>query len=411
MALRTLHVVVPRERADEVLGVLREEGWEHSYISGVDNTFIIISAGVREVEDVVEQLKAIGVGREYGSMYLTSPLTSLPQPQKRKESLLERASKDEILSVLERSGKLSGNYLVLILLSAVLAALGLLANNAVVIIGSMLISPLMGPITSTAIGTVMSDRKIFEDGVKAELVGIGLAILVGFLLSKIFPGASLTAEILARTQPTIAEFVLAIISGLAAAVCLTGGIEAALVGVAIAASLMPPAANVGIGLGLGNPMVSFDSALLLLINIFSINLACTLMFWLQGIRPAVTRRRMVAARVIRRRAAAVLLALLAFSIPIGLTTQGIYEQTRVTPIATIAAYSQAWAAGAVISSFNVAYERAGKVAIIQLAFYSDEPVSPDVALKISAITTLASRIPTITIVQVIQVDSISLLLG
>ncbi|MEM3465527.1 MAG: TIGR00341 family protein [Candidatus Jordarchaeales archaeon] len=411
MVLRALHVIVPRDRADEILNMLGEAGWVHSYVSGVDNTFIIIEAGVREIEEVMEHLKAIGVGREYGSIYLMSPLTSLPQPRKRKELLLERASKDEILSVIERSGKLSGNYLVLILLSAILAALGLLANNVIVVIGSTLVSPLMGPITTTAIGTVMSDRQLFKDGVKAELVGIGLSVLIGFLLTKMFPGASPTTEILSVAQLTLAEFVLAIISGLAAAVCLTGGIEAALVGVAIAASLLPPAANVGIGLGLGNPAILFGSVFLLLINIFSINLACTLMFWVQGIRPLVTRRRMVAVRVIRRRAIAVFLALLALSIPVIITTQGIYAQTQVTPAATLATYSQAWSAKAVVSSLNVIYERNSNIAIVQATIYSDEPISSDIALKISAITTFASRIPTITIIHVIQVNSIILLLG
>lgn len=411
MALRALQVVVPRDKSDEILSFLKGGEWDYSYVSGVDNTIILITAGAREIESVIEQLRSLGVGREYGAFYLTSLLSTLPQPVKAKELTLERASKDEIMSVIERAGKLSGNYILLVVLSAVLAALGLLANNVAVIIGSMVVAPLMGPITSTAIGTVMSDRRIFEDGVKAELVGIGLAILVGFLLTKIFPGASPTTEILARAQPTIAEFVLAIISGLAAAVCLTGGIEAALVGVAIAASLMPPAANVGIGLGMGNPTISLGSAFLLLVNIFSINLACTLMFWIQGIRPVAVRRRRVAARLLRRRVITVILALLVLSIPISLTTQGIYEQARVTPVATMAAYSQAWSAGGIITSLSVKYDRTNKVAVMQLTLYSDKPIDGDFALKVSYITTITTGIPTLTMANVIQVSSIGFLIG
>jgi len=410
LALRALQLVVPRDKADEVLGLLREEGWEHSYVSGVDNVFIFVAASIREIEEVMERLKMIGVGIEYGSLFLMSPLTFLPQPPKRKALLLERASRDEILSVLERSGKLSGNYVLLIILSAILASLGLLANNIVIILGSTLLSPLMGPITSTAIGTVISERQMFKNGVKAELVGIGIAVLVGFFFAKIFPGAAPTAEILATTQPTIADLLLAIVSGIAAAVCLTGGIEAALVGVAIAASLMPPAASVGIGFGLGNPAISLGSALLLLINIFSINLACTLMFWLQGIKPTITRRRMVAAKVLRRRAVGVFLALLVLSIPLGLATQGIYEQAKVIPVATVAAYSQAWSSGMSVSSISVTYDRTNRIAVIQMTLYSDRSPCFDIASRISAITLIVSGTPTITVARVIQVNSISILL-
>lgn len=411
MALRVLQVIVPRDKSTEIFNALDDGGWNYYYVSGIDNTVIMITADAKGMESVIEQLKSLGVGREYGVFYLTSPISALPKPAKEIGLTLERASRDEIMSVIERAGRLSGNYIMLVILSAILAAFGLLANNVAVIIGSMVVAPLMGPITSTAIGTVLSDRRIFEDGVKAELVGIVLAILVGFLLAKIFPGATLTTEILARAQPTIAEFVLAIISGLAAAVCLTGGIEAALVGVAIAASLMPPATNVGIGLGMGNHAISLGSAFLLLVNIFSINLACTLMFWVQGIRPVVTRRRIVAARVLRRRVVTVVLALLVLSIPISLTTQGIYEQARITPAATLAAYSQAWSTGSIVAYININYDRTNKVAVMQLTLYSDKDVNSDFASTVSSITMLTTGIPTLTFVNVIKVSSISFLLG
>ena len=411
MALRVLHVIVPREKTGDVVEALKEEGWEYSCISGVDNTLILVTASLEEMEDVVSTLNALGVGREYGSTYLTPVLASSPQPARERRLALERASKEEIMAVIERSGRLTGNYLLLTALGAVLAALGLLANNVAVIIGSMLVAPLMGPITGTAMGTVLSDRRLFEEGVKAEVIGIGISILIGILLTKVFPGAAPTPEILARAQPTIADFALAIVSGLAAAACLTGGIEAALVGVAIAAALMPPAANVGIGIGLGNPLISLGSAFLLLMNILSINLACTLMFWIQGIRPIAGRRRIVAARVLKRRIITVLLALLVLSLPIGLTTQGIYEQAKVTPVATMALYSQVLEAGGIVGNLNVAYDRVNKLTIIQAVVYSKTPLGTDFAKKVSVITTVVSEVPAVTVISSLQVNSISIALG
>ena len=66
--------------------------------------------------------------------------------------------------------------MIFIALSAILASLGLLANNVVAVIASMVIAPLMGPIIGTSLGTVLSDRKLFKEGLKAEIFGLLLSI-------------------------------------------------------------------------------------------------------------------------------------------------------------------------------------------------------------------------------------------
>lgn len=120
------------------------------------------------------------------------------------------------------------------------------------IVASMLVSPMMGPILGFTFGTVVRDRDLFCGGLKAELVGVGLTlgvgVVLGFVLSPLcnfydWP----TNEMLSRGQAVnlLVGLAFAIPSGAGVALSVTGGGGNSLVGVAIAASLLPPVVNTG----------------------------------------------------------------------------------------------------------------------------------------------------------------------
>lgn len=120
----------------------------------------------------------------------------------------------------------------------------------------MLISPLMGPIIAAIFGTVIEERSLWRLGMRNELIGILLATLVGFLFGlvvcttdkKYGIGEGLTEEMLSRCDlhSLIVGLFTAIPSGAAAAIGILGGNIGSLVGVAISASLLPPAVNSGL---------------------------------------------------------------------------------------------------------------------------------------------------------------------
>lgn len=120
----------------------------------------------------------------------------------------------------------------------------------------MLISPLMGPIIAAIFGTVIKERSLWRLGMRNELIGILLATLVGFLFGlvvcttdkKYGIGEGLTEEMLSRCDlhSLIVGLFTAIPSGAAAAIGILGGNIGSLVGVAISASLLPPAVNSGL---------------------------------------------------------------------------------------------------------------------------------------------------------------------
>lgn len=117
----------------------------------------------------------------------------------------------------------------------------------------MLISPLMGPILAATFGAVIKDHKLQYWGIKNEVIGIFMCILVGFFFGLIVCGLSyrigdtneLPSEMIARTQlrSLIVGICIALPSGAAVAIAILGENFGSLVGVAISASLLPPAVN------------------------------------------------------------------------------------------------------------------------------------------------------------------------
>jgi len=114
----------------------------------------------------------------------------------------------------------TGAYYLLVCLSAIIATFGLLANSTAVVIGAMLVAPLMGPIFGIALSLATGNRKLLKIALLAEIVGIILAVGLPTLIGLIPLRPDFGTEILARTQPTIYDVLIALASGLAGAYAL-----------------------------------------------------------------------------------------------------------------------------------------------------------------------------------------------
>jgi uncharacterized hydrophobic protein (TIGR00271 family) len=120
---------------------------------------------------------------------------------------------------------------------------------------------------------------------KTNLVGLGLALLLSFAIGLIWPVDLASKEILARTDVGLDGVVLALASGAAAALSLTTGLSATLVGVMVAVALLPPTATLGMLLGTGQPKLAVGAALLLEVNVVCVLLSAMTVFLLKGVRP------------------------------------------------------------------------------------------------------------------------------
>ncbi|ALP54398.1 hypothetical protein Tel_15275 [Candidatus Tenderia electrophaga] len=227
--------------------------------------------------------------------------TSLPKADEseRKQARSATAARESLYEQVEKNGRLDSNYLILVGLSTIVAAIGLIENNIAVVIGAMVIAPLLGPNLALSLGTALGDVALMRKSAKTLFAGVLLAVALAALLGAFWPGDLSSPELTLRTVAEYDSIVLALASGAAAALSLTTGLSSVLVGVMVAVALLPPAATLGLMLGAGNTTPAMGAALLLAVNIVCVNLSSKLVFFLKGIRPRTWLEKETATRAMR----------------------------------------------------------------------------------------------------------------
>ena len=177
-------------------------------------------------------------------------------------------------------------FFVLIALAAAIATLGLWMGSPAVIIGAMVIAPLMSAILGIGLGVTQGDARLIWSATSTTLRGAGLAVGIGVLVSLAVPGWGLTGEILSRTQPTLLDLGVAVLSGIAGAYaqCRRDTLSA-LSGVAIAVALIPPLETISIGITMRSGPIAGGALILFLTNLSAIVSASSLVFLYFGFRP------------------------------------------------------------------------------------------------------------------------------
>lgn len=205
----------------------------------------------------------------------------------------------DLFGALREDAQVNGLYIVFMILSALLATLGLFANSTAVVIGAMLIAPLMAPIVSLSMGLLRADASLINASWMKVSLGMVLVLLASLLVTLLMPALELTDEIKARIHPTVLDMGVAIVSGIAAAYSKSfREVVQSLAGVAIAVALVPPLATAGIGVGLGDWQVFWQAFLLFNTNFFGITLAAILTFLVLGYSDMVKSKKSVIAIVV-----------------------------------------------------------------------------------------------------------------
>lgn len=212
---------------------------------------------------------------------------SLPKLEEEKQKKEDEAIavREALYREVEKNTQLDLNFVVLVVLSTVVAALGLIRDNVAVVIGGMVIAPLLGPNLALSLGTALGDIHLVRKAARTLTVGIVLAVLLSAAIGLFSHGELHSPELLSRTDVGWDSIVLALASGAAAALSLTTGLATILVGVMVAVALLPPAAALGILLGQDRITLAAGAGLLLAVNIVSVNLASKLVFFAKKIEP------------------------------------------------------------------------------------------------------------------------------
>lgn len=203
----------------------------------------------------------------------------LPESQRR---TLEELTEDLELRSGDRRAKRSA-FWTMLLLSAVIACAGVLADSTATVIGAMIIAPLSTPIMGIALAAVKWERNgslLYVVGGALLVVGVGVLFALALPPTYDLLGNS---QISGRVTPGLVDLVAALATGLAGAVGLARrDVSAVLPGVAIAISLVPPLAVVGVCFGQGAVALGLGALLLFLSNLVSMLLAGMFVFAVLG---------------------------------------------------------------------------------------------------------------------------------
>ena len=200
---------------------------------------------------------------------------------------LNRDERVHLFDEVEEKSRWSFDFAALIMLSTMIAALGLLSNSGAVVIGAMLVAPLMTPLLGGGLSLVQGNWPLWKRCQSAVLLGFFSALAIGALMGVVarLLDMPMTAQLAMRGEPSTLDLGIAFFSGVAASYCLARPkLSSALAGVAIAAALVPPIATTGICLVLGKFSVAQGAALLFGTNVVAIVVGAAFNFFLAGIR-------------------------------------------------------------------------------------------------------------------------------
>lgn len=240
-----------------------------------------------KLQEVLDTLQSILGAQPYARILVVQLETFLPRPtqQQDKKPSSATATREALYASVEKNVQLDLNYLLLVVLSTVVAAIGLMDSNVAVVIGAMVIAPLLSPNLALGLGTALGDVQLMRKSLITNFVGIGFAIALSVLMGMLLPFDLASNELVARTLVGIDSVVLALASGAAAALSLTTGLSSVLVGVMVAVALLPPAVTFGLMLGVWQTKLAMGAGLLLAVNLVCVNLAAKLVFLFKGVRP------------------------------------------------------------------------------------------------------------------------------
>lgn len=186
----------------------------------------------------------------------------------------EKEDEMDTIESIKKGVEFKGTNLWVLIFATFVASLGLNTNSTAVIIGAMLISPLMGPIMGFGLGLGISDFDLIKRSFRNFATATVFSVITSTLYFLISPISEAQSELLARTQPTVYDVLIAFFGGLAGIVAgSTKNKGNVIPGVAIATALMPPLCTAGFGLASGNLYYFFGAFYLYFINTVFISLA------------------------------------------------------------------------------------------------------------------------------------------
>ena len=260
-----------------------------------DRTTVTMIAGPETRQGIVDTIQSRLSAQKDWRLTILPVETTIPLPKDEEEERdkIEKAAKnkiggmtrEEIWNEVWEQAKFGQTYVMFVVLSTIVAALGMLTDSVAVVVGAMVIAPLLGPNLAFAVGVALGDRQLIGRALLTNAVGLVVALSLSVVVGLLWTGETSADELTSRAEVNFPGLAIALASGAAAALSLVTGLSSALVGVMVAVALLPPTSAVGIFLGTGQFAMAGTAAMLLAVNLVSVNLAAhSILLW-RGVRP------------------------------------------------------------------------------------------------------------------------------
>ncbi|WP_306190432.1 DUF389 domain-containing protein [Streptomyces sp. MK5] len=290
-----LRLITPAGRTDAVVRLIeRTVGATHLVVlrgAARDPAGDVVMCDVaREAgHELLTGLRGLGI-EQTGSIAVENIELSLSERAEKAEEEAPGEGADAVLwehlaDATQEESTLSVTYLAFITLATMIAACGVLLDNAILIVGAMAVGPEFGPLAGLSTALVQLAPRPALRSLTALLVGFALAMAVTVGFSVLMDAVGLFSESrLEAPRPNTSfvyapdwfSFVVAVLAGAAGTLSLTSAKSGALVGVAISVTTVPAAANAAVALAYGDPRQTWGSTVQLLLNLLGIVLAGTL---------------------------------------------------------------------------------------------------------------------------------------
>mgnify|MGYP002712927976 CR=1 FL=1 len=297
MALRLIEMVLPEKDSVEIHALLKEHRMlEYRQIRLPEGEVLVrILLNVEQSEAVLDLLGERYAGKAGNRVMILAVEATLPRDEPEpappeqappEEKSPERIGREELYEDIKDAARCSRVYLTMVVLSTIVAAVGLYYNSVAIIIGAMVIAPLLGPNMALALATTLGDLTLLRQAFLAALAGIVMTMVLSVIIGVLLQVDPATPEIASRNGVGLGDLAVALASGAAGALAFTAGVSTALIGVMVAVALLPPLVAFGLLLGSGHATLAMGALSLSLLNLICVNLAGVTTFLVQGIRPA-----------------------------------------------------------------------------------------------------------------------------
>ncbi|QRV13414.1 TIGR00341 family protein [Haloterrigena salifodinae] len=341
--MRLVQLTVPTGKRETILEELDDRGIDYVLTDEESNrgytAVVYFPLPDPAVEPVLDELQDVGVDEDAYTVVVDAETVvsrrfeALREEYENGDVETDRISRQELQSEADSLTPTFSVYVIMTVISAVVATAGLFLDSPAVVVGSMVIAPLIGPALGLSVGSVIDDEELFRESFRYQIIGILLAIGAAAIfallvrVTNIVPptlNISTVGEISERLAPDLLSLVIALGAGIAGIISIATGTAVALVGVMIAAALIPPAAAAGIAIAWGEPSAAIGATVLVLVNVLSVNLAGLLTLWWAGYRPENLFSLGETEQRVRRRVAGLAVIVLVFAVFLGAITYSSY---------------------------------------------------------------------------------------